>query len=77
MQWKNVLHYSYHALKDRLKLDRRRLEAGHLLFAVINLIEWYPEDFKQTKLEMEQLGRLTLDVPPTYQSVFCRQYTST
>ena len=40
---------SYHALEDRLKIDRRRLEAAHLLFAALNVYGWYHDDFKDVK----------------------------
>ena len=33
-------------LKDRITLDRRRLEDAHMIYAVLNVMVWYPEHFK-------------------------------
>ena len=32
-------------LKDRITLNRRRLEDVHMIYAVLNVINWYPVNF--------------------------------
>jgi len=32
-------------LKNRVTLDRRRLEDAHMIWAVLTVMEWYPENF--------------------------------
>jgi len=42
-------------VKDRLKLDRRRLESAHFMDAAMNVAKWYPESFSGIEFELENI----------------------
>ncbi len=66
---------SYHALEDRMRLDRRRLEKAHLTFALMNLYQWYANDLRHIPLQTDDLDRMIMDIIPAYHLAFCRLYT--
>ena len=37
---------------ERYKLDRRRVEAGHMQYAILRVVSWYPEILMAEKLPL-------------------------
>lgn len=59
---------------DRIKLDRRRLEAAHLLYAILNVTEWYfglKDKFHFTRGNLDDaIDKIT----PLYHNAFSKEY---
>lgn len=66
--------HSYHALHDRLMLDRRRLESAHLLFATLRVYQWYPNMIPQVRFQLGELDQHLLEIVPLYHSAFIGHY---
>ena len=61
-------------MDDRLKLDRHRLECGHLLFAALKVCKWYPGIISQLDFELGEFDKLLLDMVPKYYLAFSSKY---
>ena len=45
---------------ERYKLDRRRVEAGHIQYAILRVVSWYPEVLAAEKLPLHADINVTL-----------------
>ena len=62
---------------DRYRLDRRRVEAAHFQFAVLQVASWYPHQLELTKLRLHGGIDATLSsVVASYHGLFMAQYSS-
>lgn len=60
---------------ERLALDRRRLEATHLRYAVLQVASYYPNDFGMTTRIYPDL-KVTLEyITPLFFSLFRSNYS--
>lgn len=64
-----------HLLYDRLRLDRRRLESAHLLFAALKVHSWYTHSLPTLKFKLGELDQVLLELVPSYHSAFSTTYT--
>ena len=63
--------HSYHALHERLMLDRRRLEYAHLLFSALKVCLWYRP---QMKFQLGEFDQVLLQIVPLYHTAFSSHY---
>ena len=62
---------------ERYRLDRRRVEAAHFQFAVLQVASWYPHQLELTKLRLHGDIDATLSsVVASYHGLFMAQYSS-
>lgn len=64
-------------MKDRLKLDRRRLESAHFMYAAMNVAKWYPESFSGIEFELGNIDKTTDELTPVYHFAFSKEYAGT
>jgi len=64
-------------VQDRLKLDRRRLESAHLMYAAMNVAKWYPESFSGIQFESGNIDKTTDELTPVYHFAFSKEYAGT
>ena len=57
-----------------MKLDRRRLETAHLLYAFLTIQVWYPNAFGDVQYKAGDLDGVLLDITPMYHSIFSKVY---
>ena len=64
-------------LRDRLRLDRRRLEDAHMIYAVLNVMNFYPDAFtKDDKLfRPAHFNKILYAVTPTFYKCFSEMYS--
>ena len=62
-------------LVERERLDRRRLEAAHFKYAVLNVASWYPNDFTANVVFLPDMQQTLLNVTPMYQRAFHKVYS--
>jgi len=64
-------------LKDRITLDRRRLEDVHMIYAVLNVMAWYPEHFKveTNMLKPTNFNEVLSHITPIFHGCFSQKYT--
>lgn len=56
---------------ERYTLDRRRVEAGHFQFAVLQVASWYPDVFSTRRLPLHaSLDETLADVVSVYRGAF-------
>ena len=61
-------------LESRQKMDRRRLEAGFLQYALLRVSKWYPTQIDIQKLHFhEGLSETLLKVTPLFHDAFIRR----
>lgn len=58
----------------RCKLDRRRLEAAHFRYAILNVLSWYPDTIKRITFSSD-LKETLLQFFPVYQRAFHVKYS--
>ena len=63
-------------LHCRIKLDRRRLETAHLLYAFLTVQLWYPNALEGVQYKAGDLNGVLLDITPMYHSTFSKVYAS-
>lgn len=64
-------------LLNRMKLDRRRLEAGHMRYAILNVCDRYP-DMAGTSPSIASDVNITLQsITQAYYDEFTRKYAGT
>ena len=56
-------------LRDRLKLDRRRLEDAHIIYAALNVMNFYPDAFTKDA-DRHTLTKSSVLLPLGFTSVF-------
>ena len=56
-------------------MDRRRLECGHFRYAVLHVVKWYSEYFKDAITFSSDDSNTLLKITPTYQRAFCTKYS--
>lgn len=72
-----VLHREMKTLVERHKLDRRRLEAAHFQFAVLQVAMWYPEHITISEIPLHAALQETLPkIVAVYQGAFMEKYAS-
>lgn len=65
------------SLLERQKLDRRRLEAAHFQFALLQIAVWYPEHIDINKLSLHSaLDATLIEVVEVYHGAFMKKYAS-
>lgn len=64
----------YSAL-SRLKLDRRRLEAAHFKYAILNITSWYADKMESKVTFSPDLNETLLQFIPVYQRLFHTKYS--
>ncbi len=65
------------ALVERHKLDRRRLEAAHFQFAVLQVAKWYPQHIAINEAPLHSALKDTLPkVVAVYRGAFMDKYAS-
>jgi len=66
-------------LKERITLDRRRLEDAHMIYAVLNVMAWYPESFgpETRKLKPTNFNEVLSHITPIFHECFSEKYTGT
>lgn len=65
-------HYSFRA-DERLRVDRRRLEAAHLKYAALKVMKRYPETFKDYCICVKQEDTLE-KITGYFYSAFTSKY---
>jgi len=58
-------------------MDRRRLECGHFRYAVLHVLKWYSEYFKDAISFSSDDSNTLLKIAPTYQRAFHTKYSGT
>lgn len=61
-------------LEERNRLDRRRLEDGHLQYAMLKVIAAYPERFSLKEISFKNIGDALLRVTPTFHEAFTARF---
>ena len=69
------LSLSYHSLAERKKLDRRRLEAAHLLYAALQVCHWYPDILPALKIHPGELDSALAQIVSQYHTAFSNYYS--
>lgn len=62
-------------LVERERLDRRRLEAAHFKYAILNVTTWYPSDLSSEVIFSPDLQPTLLEFTPLYQQAFHKKYS--
>lgn len=64
-------------LRDRLKLDRRRMEDAHMIYAVLNVMNFYPDAFtKDDKLfRPAHFNEVLCAITPKFYKCFSEMYS--
>lgn len=59
-----------------MKLDRRRLEAAHIMYAVLRVISWYPVSFGAHLKEFKpaHFDNILKEITPIFHKCFSREY---
>jgi len=67
------------SLKDRIILDRRRLEDAHMIYAVLNVFGWYPAKFgpEQKVIRPSHFNEILGKITPIFHQCFSEQYAGT
>ena len=69
-----MLSYSVTTI-ERSKLDRRRLEAAHFKYAILNVMEWYSETIKEEVIFCPDMNKTLLQFTPRFQLAFHKKYS--
>ena len=66
-------------LKDRIILDRRRLEDAHMIYAALNVLSWYPTNFgpEQKIFRPSYFNEILGHITPTFHQCFSERYAGT
>lgn len=56
-------------------MDRRRLECGHFRYAVLHVVKWYSEYFKDVISFSSDDSNTLLKITPIYQRAFYTKYS--
>ena len=68
-----TLNFICSKLSARLALDRRRLEAAHLRYAVLKVVSYYPKELGTTTIYPD--FKITLEfITPLFFSIFRSHY---
>ena len=59
--------------EDREKLNRRRLEEGHMKFCILDVFVRYPQNFPTWKIT-SNLQQCLDNITPTYYNAFTSKY---
>ena len=64
-------------LKDRLKLDRRRLEDAHMIYAVLNVMNYYPDAFTKDDKSFRpaHFNKVLCAISPKFYKCFSDMYS--
>lgn len=58
-------------------MDRRRLEAGHIKYAILTVATLYPVEINSPITFSPDLNETLLEFTPTYQTAFHKKYSGT
>ena len=63
-------------LKDRITLDRRRLEDAHMIYAVLKVFAWYPAKFRPEErvLKPAHFNEILSQITPAFHRCFSEKY---
>ena len=63
-------------ITDRMSLDRRRLEDAHIIYAVLNVMRWYPNGFSEEKkiLKPAHFNDILSHLTPLFHKCFSEKY---
>ncbi|KXJ06830.1 uncharacterized protein LOC114576501 [Exaiptasia diaphana] len=61
-------------LEERKQLDRRRLEDGHLQFAILRIMESYPDEFNCQSTSFKDLKELLTSITPVFHEAFIKRF---
>ena len=63
-------------LTDRINLDRRRLEDAHIIYAVLDVMRWYPTGFSEEDkiLKPAHFNNILSHLTPTFHKCFSERY---
>ena len=64
-------------IMDRMSLDRRRLEDADIIYAVLNVIRWYPNEFSEEDkiLKPAHFNDMLSHLTPVFHRCFSEKYT--
>ena len=64
---------------DRITLDRRRLEDAHIIYAVLNVMTWYPDKFgpEAKAFRPANFNEVLSRITPIYHTCFSERYAGT
>lgn len=72
-----TLYREMRAIVERHKLDRRRLEAAHFQFAILQVAMWYPQHIDMEELHLHSALQTSLQtVVAVYHGAFMCKYAS-
>ena len=64
-------------IEERYKLDRRRVEASHMQYAVLQVTSWYPEVFSAKEVLMHSsIDETLISVVSLYHGAFMARNAS-
>ena len=63
-------------LEKRIPLDRRRLEDAHMIYAVLNVLNWYPTKFgpEEKILKPAHFNEILSEITPIFHKCFSERY---
>ena len=66
-------------LKDRITLDRRRLEDAHMIYAVLRVLSWYPAKFgpEQKVFRPSCFNKILRHITPKFHQCFSERHAGT
>ena len=71
------VHVHFSSQGERVRLDRRRLEAAHFKYAMLNATSWYPDDIKNVPIFSPNMDQVMAKFISVYQQAFHKKYSGT
>ena len=71
------IHVYFSSQGERVRLDRRRLEAAHFKYAMLNVTSWYPDDIKSVPIFSPNMDQIMAEFISVYQQAFHKKYSGT